>query len=186
MGGRKMVTCCWGWGNRKEETRKGQLVGTRLVCDQVRNVAGVEPNLLGNTLENGVPKVNQVLGEVLVGGGEIPGDGDQSIDIVGASGCGQPIHQGLRVEEGHAEDLVGPMFSTPVVLRTKERDIPLIGPSNLVWADGKNRGVQEVLVLGFLLQRTGPLVFLKILARFWVLSVGGGAGSIYGNFFCLR
>jgi hypothetical protein len=134
-----------------------------LVCDQVRNVAGVEPNLLGNTLENGVPKVNQVLGEVLVGGGEIPGDGDQSIDIVGASGCGQPIHQGLRVEEGHAEDLVGPMFSTPVVLRTKERDIPLIGPSNLVWADGKNRGVQEVLVLGFLLQRTGPLVFLKIL-----------------------
>jgi hypothetical protein len=111
-----------------------------LVCDQVRNVAGVEPNLLGNTLENGVPKVNQVLGEVLVGGGEIPGDGDQSIDIVGASGCGQPIHQGLRVEEGHAEDLVGPMFSTPVVLRTKERDIPLIGPSNLVWADGKNRG----------------------------------------------
>jgi hypothetical protein len=32
------------------------------------------------------------------------------------------------------------MFSTPVVLRTKERDIPLIGPSNLVWADGKNRG----------------------------------------------
>jgi hypothetical protein len=81
---------------------------------------------------------------------------------------------------------VGPMFSTPVVLRTKERDIPLIGPSNLVWADGKNRGVQEVLVLGFLLQRTGPLVFLKILARFWVLSVGGGASSIYGNFFCLR
>ncbi|GAU24086.1 hypothetical protein TSUD_388790 [Trifolium subterraneum] len=146
-------------GVGRQEGGKGQLESTRWKNVQLRGMAESDTHFSGNSLGCQATKVNEGVGVVLEVCEEILGDREGS-DCLGDKDCSLNLVRMLENEKatftrpcevevgdvslvGSVQDFSGyveQVGSRSLVLRTRERDISLVGPSTDVWAGSNRKG----------------------------------------------